>query len=106
MHLYLILGYGIPKKIDVDDNYRRYLGIIFNTVYSQSADQTPTIMFCGGHTDIIKPYQRTEAGEMAGFFKQLAIRPSCQAQTRKFKYFLEKKSLSTLENIIYSREII
>ena len=108
MKTYLILGYGIPKKMKIDDNYPRYLGIVFNSIFSQtrnSADAS-TIMFCGGMTDMVKPYKRNEAQETMQFFKAFADRDACRKTTKLWNFLLEKKSLSTLENLIYAKQIL
>jgi len=108
MQTYLILGYGIPKKIETDDNYRRYLGIVFNTIFdrSQKRHNAATMFFCGGMTDMYKPYKRSEAGEMLRMFRLFADQNVCRSVTKNWKYLLEKKSLSTLENLIYTKQIL
>lgn len=108
MKTYLILGYGIPKKIENDENYSRYLGVVFNTIFAQTqiSNESAMIMFCGGLTDMYKPYKRIEAQEISRYFKILADRDVCRAITKRWKYLLEKKSLSTLENLIYAKQII
>lgn len=107
MQTFIILGYGIPKKIEDDDNYRRYLGITFNAIFSssQNPNEQVAILFCGGLTDMFKPYRRTEAQEMFRLFKAFADRNACRNVTKKWKYFLEKKSLSSLENLVYAKQI-
>ncbi|MEK7451782.1 MAG: ElyC/SanA/YdcF family protein [Patescibacteria group bacterium] len=108
MKTYLILGYGIPKKIETNDNYHRYLGIVFNTIFAQLqvSQDASTIIFCGGSTDIYPPYKRNEALEIARLFMQFADRPICHGVTKKWKYLFEKKSLSTLENLVYTKELL
>lgn len=109
MATYLVLGYGIPKELAADDNYRRYLGVAFNTVFaeSQARPQDPvTIICCGGPTDCFPSFRRTEAQEIATFLKGLAARPSCKTVTKRWKFLLERRSLSTLENLVYARETL
>jgi hypothetical protein len=54
-----------------------------------------------------KPYQRTEAEEMARFFANLIKNRTFLNQiTKKWMLIPEKESLSTLENIINSKKII
>ncbi len=108
MKTYLILGYGIPKKMESDDNYRRYLGVVFNAIFDQTQNSTVSsvIMFCGGMTDMVRPYKRSEAAEMMGFFKTFADRDACRKTTKSWNYLLEKKSLSTLENLVYAKQIL
>ncbi len=105
---YLINGYGVPKDIFKDDSYRTYLNQIFNVIYDASVfhQVEPVIIFSGGKTDMFKPYRRTEAGEMAKYFKFLAGRPFVKAVTKTWKYELEDRALSSLENILFARELL
>ncbi len=97
MDFYLICGYGVPKDIQTDDNYRRYLGIVFNTIYSHSAGKPAMIICAGGKTDLVKPYKRSEAGEIARFLKPLM-------RGRDWKLAQEARSLSTVENMLYAQQ--
>lgn len=108
MQTYLILGYGIPKKMEADANYRTYLGIVFNAIFSRSqiSMASSTIVFCGGSTDMFKPYKRIEAQEMLRFFRSFADRSICRDVTKLWQYVLEKKSLSTLENLVYAKQLL
>jgi uncharacterized phage-like protein YoqJ len=104
----LINGYGVPKDIFKDDSYRTYLNHLFNVVYESSVREglEPVIIFSGGKTDMFKPYQRTEAGEMAKYFKALAKRPFVAKVTKTWKYELESRALSSLENMLFARELL
>lgn len=106
---FLIFGYGIPKDILKDENYGMYLKTAFNRIYDASAkskDKAPLIIFCGGKTDIRKPYLRTEAQEMMRFFKELITqRPYLKTTTAKWKFATEKNSISTVENLLFSKMI-
>lgn len=108
MKTFVVLGYGIPKKMEADENYRSYLGMAFNTIYTQTQqkNESATIVFCGGPTDMYKPYKRVEAQEMSKFFRSYADRSVCRIVTKTWKYFLEKKSLSTLENLVYAKHLL
>lgn len=107
-NFFLINGYGVPKDIFNDDAYRGYLNPIFNTIYDEAVlgGVQPVIVFSGGKTDMFKPYRRTEAGEMAKYFKFLAARSSVSKVTRAWKYELESKALSSLENILFARDLL
>lgn len=62
-NIFIIPGYGIPKDILKDEPYRKYLGLVFNHIYQiclNKDENKPVIIFCGGNTDIFKPYTRTE----------------------------------------------
>jgi hypothetical protein len=104
----LVNGYGVPKDIIKDDNYRHYLNAVFNTVYEACVRDNiqPIIIFSGGKTDMFKPYRRTEAGEMAKYFKLLAKRPFVAKVTKTWKCELESRALSSLENMLFARELL
>lgn len=108
--IFLVFGYGIPKNILKDENYNFYLKMVFNKIYSfavKNKVEKPIIIFCGGKTDMLKPYRRNEADEMIKFFKKLINeRPELKSLTQNWLFIPEKKSLSTLENLINSRNII
>lgn len=107
--IYLILGYGTPRNIFKDENYNFYLKMVFNRVYDDTINKSivdPFIIFSGGNTDMIKPYKRTEADEMMRFFKKLASRRGVHEATCKWRFITERKSISSLENILQSKEIL
>jgi hypothetical protein len=105
---YLIFGYGIPKNILTDTNYQTYLNIVFNTIYADTIKNgtIPNIILSGGKTDLQKPYNRTEAEEMLKFFKHHIQESNLQTVTKHWKFFPEKKALSTLENFLYGKDLI
>jgi len=100
--LFSIFGYGVPKNIMKDDNYCRYLSVVFNRIFDVAAGEKVDILFCGGPTDCFKPYKRTEALEMVKLFKSLASRSEIKKQTKKWKYVLISKTVCGLENILYT----
>jgi len=108
--IFLVFGYGIPKNILEDKNYNIYLQIVFNKIYSIVAKDKPTklmIIFCGGETDMFRPYKRNEADEMIKFFTTIIKRrPFLNQTTKNWLLIPEKKSLSTLENLLKSKEIV
>ncbi|HYE59769.1 MAG TPA: hypothetical protein VEA18_01130 [Candidatus Kapabacteria bacterium] len=105
---FLIFGYGVPKNILEEPNYDRYLHTIFNTIYTETyaSTQTSLIVFCGGKTDCMPPYTRTEAGEMIRLFKTYCARPAVRSVTKKWSLVPEATSLSTLENFVYGKEVL
>jgi hypothetical protein len=105
----VVLGYGIPKDILQDQHYEIYLRTIFNTAFemcTKSGVWNPVILLSGGKTDMLKPYRRTEAQEMARAFKLLMQRPAVKTHTKHWKIVLEQKSLSTLDNFLYLRDVL
>lgn len=102
LKLFSIFGYGVPKEIMRDDNYRRYLSIVFNRIFESAAGEKVIVLFCGGQTDCFKPYKRTEAGEMKKYFGYLKNRESVKKQTKKWRFVLIDKTVCGLENILYT----
>jgi hypothetical protein len=105
---YVVCGYGIPADILNDQNYDIYLRTVFNTVFdgcSKTGIWNPHIVFSGGKSDMRKPYRRTEAQEMMKFFRVLMQRPAVKAKVKAWTLLAEMKSLSTLDNIIYVRDL-
>jgi uncharacterized SAM-binding protein YcdF (DUF218 family) len=105
--VFIVLGYGIPKDILRDNNYRRYLPIAFNTIYSATQERgvEPVVVFSGGRTDMFKPYRRTEAVEMAHFSRTL-LKKLFPKERKLWKLYAEKRSLSTMENLLYTKELL
>jgi ribosome-interacting GTPase 1 len=98
----------VPKNIFTNRNYQSYLIGAFNKIYDLSAANRtkPMIIFCGGKTDCFKPYRRTEEEEMIRFFKQLAAQPFVKNKTKNWRLVGEGISISTLENLLFSKRII
>jgi hypothetical protein len=108
-NIFLIFGYGIPKDILKDKNYNFYLNTVFNKIYSIVEKNTAKqyIIFCGGKTDMFKPYKRSEADEMIRLFSALIKqRPFLKEITKNWLLLSENGSLSTLENLLNSKKII
>lgn len=105
MKIFIIPGYGIPKNIFKDESYKAYFNFVgkkINEFVINHPKTKITIIFSGGPTDLEYPYKRTEAKEMFNFFDSLY-----QPLWGKYlKYRLEQKSLSSLENQVYSKQII
>lgn len=101
--IFIICGYGVPKDIATDGNYQHYLRGVFNRVYDEAQivkNPRPVIVFAGGKTDIVKPFRRTESGEMARFFRGLMSRSSVRLRTKSWQILTESNSVSTLENFL------
>lgn len=107
--VFLIFGYGVPKDILKDENYKFYLKMVFNKIYDLVTKDNidgPLIIFSGGKTDCFKPYKRNEADEMIKFFKTLTKRALLRKVTKDWLLIPEKKSFSTLENFLNCKDII
>lgn len=107
--VFLILGYGIPKDILKDEKYNFYFKMVFNRIYDITTRKKvtkPLVVCSGGKTDMFKPYKRSEADEMIKLLKKLSNRPFLKKITRNWLFIPERKSLSTLENILNCKEVI
>ncbi|MBI5404773.1 MAG: YdcF family protein [Candidatus Kerfeldbacteria bacterium] len=105
---FIILGYGIPKNILKDDNYARYLPLVFNTIFEthrkEKSGRTHVIL-CGGPTDMYRPYRRTEAAEMKRLFLK-HLKQLRSQDRRQLSLHIERRSLSTLENLVFAKELM
>ncbi len=109
-YVFLVFGYGVPENILKDEKYNFYLKMVFNKIYGfviTNKIDKPIIIACGGKTDMLKPYKRTEADEMIKLFSAIIKeRPVLKPLTKKWLFIAENKSLSTLENLLNSNKII
>jgi hypothetical protein len=108
-NVFVVPGYGIPKNILEDQSYRKYLGLVFNYVFevcTKTDNWSPVVVFCGGPTDIFKPYKRTEGNEMKRLFLKYTKRDFVKNYTKNWSLKTENKSLSTHENIMLAKNII
>lgn len=109
-YCWIVFGYGVPEDIFKDEQYAIYLKIAFNRLFEKvtQAKNSPNVhvLFCGGKTDLFPPYYRTEAAEMFQYWKMLASRPAVKKITRGWLNHTEKRSLSTLENLLFSKQTV
>lgn len=103
--VYIVPGYGIPKNILSDEHYNSYLKTVFNQIFEASQNKEALIIFSGGNSDIFKPYHRTEAEEMRRLFMKLAQRSFVAQAVKRWQIVIEKKALSSLENVLNSKQI-
>lgn len=107
--IFIILGYGIPEDIFQDMEYRSYLNAAFNGVFEYScvhANEGIGIIFCGGKTDMLPPYKRSEAGEMKRYFESLRKREFVKKQTKSWSLLTDTASLSTMENLLNAKKLV
>lgn len=107
-NVFIVCGYGVPQDIFTDTNYKTYLNEVFNTIYAitTSSKLAPVIIASGGKTDCFKPYKRTEAQEMVRYLKLLTTRSFLTSLTKHWKFLSETKALSTLENLLFSENLL
>lgn len=106
-YIFIVFGYGVSENILEDKNYNNYLTQVFNKVFDTCVEnntKNPVIILTGGPTDCYPPYRRTEAGEMNKFFLKMKKRKDLKAVVKDWKFVLEKRSLSMLDNLLYSQE--
>ncbi|MFA4954455.1 MAG: hypothetical protein WC641_04035 [Patescibacteria group bacterium] len=95
-----INGYGIPRDILTDMSYHAYLVQVFNYVWRNYGDARLTLIPTGGKTDLFPPYKRTEAGEMARWFKP-------RIKKLKLKWDIETcGALTALENMLTVKRLV
>ena len=54
---------------------------------------------------MFKPYRRTDSGEMLRLFRTLTKRPAVKARVKSWSLQTEKRSLSTLDNLLFVKEL-
>lgn len=106
MAIFIICGYGIPEDIRKDENYLAYLHIAFNTLFVQAAGKDAAIIPCGGPTNCKPPFTGTEADALAAFLREQMMRDELRPLTLDWSIFPEAKSLSSLENLVFAKEIM
>lgn len=107
--LFIVPGYGIPQDILKDGNCNRYLPAVFNVIHRAVADRwvQPIIVFTGGPTDMFPPFRRTEAAEMLRFIRRhISTRYPRGAAKEKWELVLERRSISTLENLLNVQRLL
>lgn len=92
MNIAIILGYGIFNKND--QKYKQYLDKSAQVIIENQADK---VIFCGGFTK--SGIDVSEAQSMSNYFKE--IEPELDS-----KIILEEKSITTLENIRFTNELL
>lgn len=103
---FVILGYGVPSSITEDENYNIYLKTVFNNIFDLASEDKAVIIFSGGKTDLVKPYKRTEADEMAKLFTRLMKRSFLRKETKDWQIMARNKPISSLENLLEVKDII
>lgn len=106
MKAFIIPGYGIPESIERDQNYLTYLRVAFNRIYNAAKGEKALIIPCGGPTNCTAPYEGTEAAAIAAYIRKLIDQPAMGDRCKDWSIRLEDRSLSTLENLVYAKEII
>lgn len=106
MKVFIIPGYGIPESIEQDQNYLTYLHVAFNRIYDSANGEKALIIPCGGPTNCTPPYEGTEAEVIGSHIRKLIDRSATGDRCKEWSIVLEDRSLSTLENLVFAKEIV
>lgn len=103
MSLIIVNGYGVPQNILNDQSYHAYLIQIFNFLWDNFHSKQLTIAPCGGHSDLFPPYKRTEAGEIAKWFRK---RINSLKLFENWRVETISTELSALENMLAVKKLL
>lgn len=101
MKVFIVPGYHMPRDIESDEVYMNYFNFTCEKIKKIAGNDRVTVILSGGNIDMDEPYDRVLSKEMKGLFSKIAeyFGLNCIMLT-------EEKSLSSLENLIYSKNII
>jgi hypothetical protein len=102
MKIFIVPGYHLPKDISKDEVYKIYFNYVCQEIKKTCLNgEKITVLLSGGNIDMDQPFDRILSKEMKESF--LATSNSYNLNCT---LFTEEKSLSSIENLIYSKEII
>lgn len=102
MKIFIVPGYHLPKDISKDEVYKIYFNYVCQEIKKTCLNgEKITVLLSGGNIDMDQPFDRILSKEMKESF--LATSNSYNLNCI---LFTEEKSLSSIENLIYSKEII
>lgn len=102
MKIFIVPGYHLPKDISKDEVYKIYFNYVCQEIKKTCLNgEKITVLLSGGNIDMDQPFVRILSKEMKKSF--LATSNSYNLNCT---LFTEEKSLSSIENLIYSKEII
>ncbi len=101
MKAFIIPGYHLPNNIENDEKYIKYFDFACNEIAKISNSEKVLVILSGGNIDMNKPFERILSKVMLPFFKIYIDKYNinCLIET-------EEKSLSSLENLMYSKDIL
>lgn len=102
MKIFIVPGYHLPKDLFLDEVYIKYFSFVCREIKKicDSKDKVLVIL-SGGNIDMDEPFDRILSVEMKKPFLDIA-----GMHDLKCEVLTEVKSLSSIENLIYSKEII
>lgn len=102
MKIFIVPGYHLPKSIESDEVYIKYFSYVCEEINKLCKDRDKiTVLLSGGNIDMDKPFNRILSQEMKKPFDVVAKKFNINCTT-----LTEEKSLSSIENLIYSKNII
>ena len=101
MKVFIVPGYHMPRDFFIDEAYNKYFNFVCREIKKISAADKVIIVLSGGNIDMDEPYNRILSKEMKGPFSVIA-----DGYNLNYSIFTEEKSLSSIENLIYSKDII
>lgn len=101
MKAFIIPGYHLPYNIEDDKKYIRYFDFACREISKISNTEKVLIILSGGNIDMDKPFDRILSKVMLTLFEKHVDRYNINCLVKT-----EEKSLSSLENLIYSKDIL
>jgi hypothetical protein len=101
MKAFIIPGYHLPDNIENDEKYIKYFDFACNEIVKISNSEKVLVILSGGNIDMDKPFERILSKVMLPLFKNYADKYNINCLVKT-----EENSLSSLENLIYSKDIL
>lgn len=102
MKVFIVPGYHLPKDLSQDEVYKKYFNFVCLEI-KKTCDSKDKILviLSGGNIDMDEPFDRVLSIEMKMPFLDVAGKHDIKCEV-----LTEVKSLSSIENLIYSKEIV
>jgi hypothetical protein len=101
MKAFIIPGYHLPNNIENDEKYIKYFDFACKEIVRISNSEKVLVILSGGNIDMDKPFDRILSKVMLPLFKSYIDKYNINCLVKT-----EEKSLSSLENLIYSKDIL
>lgn len=102
MKIFIVPGYHLPKDLILDEVYKKYFNYVCLEIQKICDNQDKIlVVLSGGNIDMDEPFDRILSVEMKKPFLSIA-----DTYGLKCEVVTEIKSLSSIENLIYSKNII
>lgn len=101
MKAFIIPGYHLPNNIENDEKYIKYFDFACKEIVRISNSEKVLVILSGGNIDMDKPFDRILSKVMLPLFNSYIDKYNINCLVKT-----EEKSLSSLENLIYSKDIL